>query len=185
MDWLSYAVREGSYIVGLIVAVVFFTFYSLIQPARIRPLRGLAGCAIVWMYGAYLIIRSWPPTMVQLELLGGITLASFLFGFLLSRLVSINVDMDTGDLVAERSVTGNVLSALLVGVLVALLPRFQSGFEHGAFFFALGAGATGTALGIWQQAARVRVVRYEKAGRTRYAAEASSSGATGSGPKPD
>jgi hypothetical protein len=152
MDWLDHLLTENSYLVGAIIGVITFVVmrvFSRPTPVRTAPIAGAVCC----LFAAFMAMPLWPPTLVQSKILLGTILACFPLGLMLSQLDSITFDTATHEFVIERSVLSSALTALFLGVGVALLPHFWVGVGHpfGAAAFAwIGGGS----LGQWRRIVR-------------------------------
>ena len=154
MDWLVHSLPENSYIYGAIACVVTFVFLCVVRPKPMRTATSLAFCVAVWMVAAFEVMRFWPPTLVQSEILVVTILACFLIGLMLSRLGSITIDTATHEFVIERSVSRSALTALFAGVVMTLVTLYYDKSGGSAVYVAWGAWITGDTLGYWRRMVR-------------------------------
>lgn len=125
MDWLDPALRDNPYVMGAFACVGTFVFLRVVRYRPFSKVNALGLCVILWLYAAFKVMRFWPPTLVQWEILVGTTLVCFLVGLMLSRLGSITFITSTREFVYDLSVLGSALTALCVGIVVTLLPLFE------------------------------------------------------------
>ena len=154
MDWLDHALRESPYICGAIACVVAFVSLRVVKSKPVRTTDHLVFCMFLWMVAAFKVMRFWPPTLVQSEILVGTILACFLLGLMHSRLGSITFDTTTHEFVIELSVLRSAVGALFAGVVVTLLSRSSNNFGDYSAFVAVGAWLTGGMLGQWRRIVR-------------------------------
>jgi len=154
MVWLEHALQENPYISGAIACVVTFVLLSVAHRRPVRTEHNLMVCLFLWMGAAVKVMRLWPPTRVQSEILAGTILACFLFGYLQSRVALITFDTTAHEFFFERSVLRNALNALFTGVVFALLLLSPNNFGDCAAWVVMGAWITGGALGQWRRIVR-------------------------------
>lgn len=160
MDWLEHTLRENPYISGAIVCVATFIFLHVFsRPRPVRTAATLVGGVSFGILSAFEVMHSWPPALVQSQILVGTILTCFLFGLMLSRLGSISFDTATHEFVLEQSIVKSALTALFIGVFVALAPLFYDKVGVGdPLLAAWCAWMSGGTLGQW-----LRILRAEGA----------------------
>lgn len=159
MDWFEHALRDSPYLFGAIACVVTFVFLRVVQRiGRSQPVRtatNLVSVAGFGMIAAFKLMRIWPPTLVQSEILVATILAFFLSGLALSHLGSITFDTATREFLFKGSVLGSALTALFVGVIAASLPLVpNNSFGDCAAWVAVSAWTAGGALDQWRRVVR-------------------------------
>lgn len=154
MDWLEHTLRESPYLCGAIAYVV--TFVLLVVRSKPVPTEtSLVASVGFSMLAAFEVMHSWPPALVQSEILVGTVLAGFLLGLMLSRLGSITFDTATHEFFIEQSVSRSALIALFAGVFVALMPLLEDTVGRGnPAIAAWCAWMAGGALGHWRRMVR-------------------------------